>query len=409
VIAGGRLPLQSDEPAESFARVRLALAAAALVAVLLFDAPHRARTAIVLAAVAIPWSAALLVLARRRMELVMSPAAAAGDLAVLAVIQIAEPSSYGGVRFVALFLIATHAYFLGELRGLAVAIGGVVLLVPAAALLDVPIHDGTLAFSESLFAVSAICCGLFVARLRTAESTERLRARDVSRRAIEAEAHVRRRLAESIHDGPVQELIGLDLILASIEQAAARGDETSVRERLTEARNLTERNIGALRDEIVGLGPYAFDEITFDTAVEQCAPVWQRRFGLGIELAVDRVDLSNELCGSLFGIAQEAIANAGRHANATRVVLTLRVVGDEVELRVSDDGHGFEGAPPLAATAPGHIGLASMRERAELIGGRLEIETGERGTKVLVRAPLVPSGVKPEPWGEDAATASRAE
>jgi signal transduction histidine kinase len=391
MVIAPRLPLQSGEPALWFARVRLALALGSLASVALFDEPHRVRLALVLAAVALPWSAALVVLVRRRTELVTSLGIAVGDLLVLAVIQVASPAAYGGVRFVALFLIATHAYFLGELRGLVVALAAVVLLVPAAPLLGVPVHDGILALYESLFALSAICCGVFVARIRTAESAERLRARDVSRRAMEAEAHVRRRLAESIHDGPVQELIGLDLILASIDQAIARGDADSVSDRLKEARTLTERNIGALRDEIVGLGPYAFDELTFDTAVEQCAPVWRRRFGLEVELAVDRVNLPNELCGTLFGIAQEAIANAGRHAEATRVVLTLRIVGDEVELRVSDDGHGFEGTSPLEATDPGHIGLASMRERAELIGGRLEIETGPRGTRVLVRAPLTPA------------------
>jgi signal transduction histidine kinase len=82
------------------------------------------------------------------------------------------------------------------------------------------------------------------------------------------------------------------------------------------------------------------------------------------------------------------VANAGKHAEASRVVVTLRTVGDEVELRVSDDGQGFKGPGPLSSTTSGHIGLASMRERADLIGGRLEIETGERGTKVLVRAPF---------------------
>jgi signal transduction histidine kinase len=168
----------------------------------------------------------------------------------------------------------------------------------------------------------------------------------------------------------------------------ARGDQERVKERLADARAIAERNIGALRDEIVGLGPYAFDELTFAMAVDQCAPVWQRRYGLEIELAVEPLDLTSELCGSLFGIAQEAVANAGRHSGATRIVITLRTVGDEVELRVSDDGHGFEGADPRSTTDPGHIGLASMRERAELIGGDVRIETGERGTKVLLRAPL---------------------
>jgi signal transduction histidine kinase len=59
-----------------------------------------------------------------------------------------------------------------------------------------------------------------------------------------------------------------------------------------------------------------------------------------------------------------------------------------VELRVTDNGGGFDGDDPLADSPPGHLGLASMRERAELLGGRLDIESSERGTRVLVRAPL---------------------
>jgi signal transduction histidine kinase len=291
-----------------------------------------------------------------------------------------------------LFLIATHAYFQGERGGLAVAAAGIAGLVPVGVLeSDTPLDGGMLVFSECLFAVSALCCGLFVARLRSAESAERLRSRDLSRRAIEAENEVRRRLAESLHDGPVQELVSLDLMLASLDKAIERGDADAISDRLDEARILTQRNINALRDELVGLGPYAFDELSFDIAIEQCSPVWQRRHKIEIELAVDRLDLSNEVCGALFGIAQEAVANAGRHAGGTRVVVTLRAVGDLVELRVSDDGHGFTGPGPLSPTTSGHIGLASMRERAELIGGRLDIETGERGTKVVVRAPLRPA------------------
>jgi signal transduction histidine kinase len=387
-VIAPRLPLQSAEPVVWFARIRLGIAALALVSVLAFHPPHKTRLAIVLAGVALTWSAGVLRLAARDRVLAMSPAVAIGDLVVLGIIQVAEPAAYAGVRFVALFLIATHAYFLGELRGLAVALTGVLVLVPAAAIVDVPFSGGMLAFYEALFAASAICCGLFVARLRTAESAARLRARELSRRTIETEAEVRRRLAESIHDGPVQELIGLDLILASVDQAVARGDQERVRERLADARKLTERNIGALRDEIVGLGPYAFDELTFATAIEQCAPVWQRRYGVELELAIDPLNLPNEMCGSLFGVTAEAVANAGRHAGASRVVITLRTVDDELELRVSDDGHGFEGTNPESTTESGHIGLASMRERAELIDGWLEIETGERGTKVVVRAPL---------------------
>jgi signal transduction histidine kinase len=387
-VIAPRLPLQSAEPVIWFARVRVLLASLALLSALIFGIPEKWRTVAVLAAVALTWSVGTVRLAERRPLVAMSPAVAIGDMLVLGAIQLTEPAAYAGVRFVALFLIATHAYFLGELRGLTVALTGVVILVPLAALEDVPLSGGMLAFYEVLFAVSAICCGLFVARLRTAESAARLRARQLSRRTLETEALVRRRLAESIHDGPVQELIGLDLILAAAEQAATRDDREHVRERLADARALAERNISALRDEILSLGPYGFDELTFAAAVEQCVPLWERRYGVSIELAVDPLNLENETCGALFGVTQEAVANAGKHAGATRVVVTLRTVDGEVELRVSDDGHGFEEAYPLSSTDPGHIGLASMRERAELIGGRLEIETGDRGTKVVVRAPL---------------------
>jgi signal transduction histidine kinase len=388
VVTARRLPLQSAEPVVWFARLRVMLTAAALLSTVAFDIPHKWRAVAVIGGVAVTWAAGLLVVATRRPEAAMSPLVAAGDLVVLGAIQLAEPAAYAPLRFVAIFLIATHAYFLGELRGLGVAMVGIAALVPVSPFLDVPTNGGILAFDEVLFAVSAICCGLFVARLRTTESAARLRARDLSRRTIEAEAQVRRRIAESIHDGPVQELIGLDLVLASADQAVARGDADQLKERLAEARALTERNIGALRDEIVGLGPYAFDELTFAAAIEQCTPVWERRYQVDIELAVEPLNLDNETCGALFGIAQEAVANAGQHAGASRVVLTLRTVEGEVELRVSDDGHGFEDVDPSSITDTGHIGLASMRERAALIDGRLAIETSDRGTKVLVRAPL---------------------
>jgi signal transduction histidine kinase len=224
-------------------------------------------------------------------------------------------------------------------------------------------------------------------RLRTAESTGRVRARELSRRQIEAEAQMRRRIAEAIHDGPVQELVSLDMMLDAARRALEKGDAARATDLIEEARGLAERNIGALRDEIVGLGPYAFDELTLDAALEQCASAWRRRYELEIALRLERIDLTNDACGSLFGIAQEAVANAGRHASAERVEITLQRVDGEVELSVRDDGSGFEGEQPLGPNEPGHIGLATMRERAELIGGWLEIRSTPNGSAVVARVP----------------------
>jgi signal transduction histidine kinase len=151
---------------------------------------------------------------------------------------------------------------------------------------------------------------------------------------------------------------------------------------------VTERNVRVLRDELVDLGPYAFEELGFSTAIENCLPVWKRRYGLEVMATLDNLELPPEVAGDLFRIAQEAVINAGRHAEADAVSLSLRSVDSDLELRVTDNGKGFGEVDPLGASEPGHLGLAMMRERAELLGGTLEIETSDRGTRVLVRAPL---------------------
>ena len=116
--------------------------------------------------------------------------------------------------------------------------------------------------------------------------------------------------------------------------------------------------------------------------------MWKQRYGFEVMLSIERVALPAETAGALYRIAQEAVVNAGRHADAKAVSISLRTVGSEVELRVTDNGHGFDDSDPLVESRPGHLGLASMRERADLLDGRLDIETSERGTRVLVRAPL---------------------
>jgi two-component system, NarL family, sensor kinase len=255
---------------------------------------------------------------------------------------------------------------------------------------DAPYDGDTLAFYEIVFVLSALAVGVVVGTLRTAESASRLRARAVSRRTLQAENEVRRRVAEAIHDGPVQELIGLDMMLSSARNAAREGRGEDAAGLLDDAREVAERNIQALRDEIVDLGPHAFEQISFETAIENCLPVWQRRYGFDVMVSIERVPLPPQVAGDLFRIAQEAVVNAGRHSSAEAVSISLRRVDSQVELRVTDDGTGFDEEDPLGASDSGHLGLASMRERAELIDGVLDIETSERGTRVLVRAPLRP-------------------
>ena len=380
-----RVPIESARPIVVFALARLAVAVVALVAVAVVGFPSEGRAAAVLG-VFVAWSAGVLLVARRDPDRALGPVVPAIDFALLLILELAAPDALGGVRLAALFLIAAHAHLQGERRGVTVAaVGSVALIVGSAIRGDAPFDSDVLAFYEAVFFLSSLATAVVVGLLRTSESASRLRARGLSRRTMQAESEVRRRVAESIHDGPVQELIGLDMILSAARSESGNSKAGGL---IDEARELVSRNVRALRDEIVDLGPYAFQEMTFDTAIENCLPVWQRRYGFEVRLAIERIALPPETAGDLFRITQEAVVNAGRHAKAHTVELSLRTVGSQVELRVADDGRGFDGNGVLAPPEPGHLGLASMRERAELMDGELEIESSERGTRVLVRAPL---------------------
>jgi two-component system NarL family sensor kinase len=383
-----RLPIESTQPLLVFAVARLAIVAAALGALVVLGFPYDGKGAAVIGGLGLPWALACLALARREPELLLSPLVPVVDLLILLAMELVAPDTYGAVRAAALFLIAAHAHFQGELRGVAIGLCGSVALVVASAIRgDVPVPGDVHALYETVFVISAVATGLVVGRLRTAESASRLRARSLSRRTIQGEARVRRRVAEALHDGPVQELIGLDMMLSSASKAASEGRDADAVRLLDEARGVTERNVAFLRDELIDLGPYAFEELAFDTAIENCLPIWKLRYGFEVMAALERVDLPSHFNGDLFGIVQEAVVNAGRHSAAEAVSISLRRVDSSLELRVTDNGRGFGDVDPLGYSEPGHLGLAMMRERAELLDGTLDIESSGLGTRVLVLVP----------------------
>ena len=383
-----RLPIASEGPIFVFAVTRVVATALAVLGVVIFGLPHNTTAALIIGGVALPWTLLVLFITRREPEFALNPIVPIVDFSLLVLLEVIAPDTVVAVRAAALFLVASHAHFQGERRGMAVAaLGSAALVIATQIRGDEPVEADLFAFYELVFVVAALATGLVVGTLRTSESASRLRAQGLSRRTIQAEGQVRRRVAEAIHDGPVQELIGLDMILSAAGRAAdgGRNDETAAL--IEEARELATRNIRALRDEIVDLGPYAFQELSFDQAVENCIPVWRRRYGFEVMATIERIEMPSDMAGDLFRIVQEAVANAGRHAEADAVSINLRTTGSHVELRVADNGRGFETSEPINRRDPGHLGLASMRERAELLDGLLDIASSERGTRVLVRVP----------------------
>lgn len=221
--------------------------------------------------------------------------------------------------------------------------------------------------------------------------------------AISAQEAERRRIAGDLHDGVTQALASLSFQLS----AAHTGLTAAVRDGAADAYpqvagSLTEiaeakRLAGIAYDEtraaITGLHSLLLEDLGLVAALESlCQSLPQ----LEVEFRSDRPDefdaVPDHAAAALFRIAQEALNNAIKHAQAQRVVLSLRRVGDAAVLGVTDDGAGFDvrTVRERPATASGdHFGLSSIVERAALIGATLRIDSIEgRGTAVIVEMPL---------------------
>ena len=203
---------------------------------------------------------------------------------------------------------------------------------------------------------------------------------------IEAQEIERRRLAGDIHDGISQRLITLSYWLDAATRAAA-ADPTAVTEQLGKAKELVDLTLREARAAISGLRPPVLDDLGLAGGLASLArSVPQLK--LDVELAESRLPDHIEL--ALYRIAQECLQNVVKHANATSARLTFTVTDEAARLEIVDDGVGFDTFEhPLGADEMGGYGLLSMAERAEIVGGRLNIRSRPgSGTAVTATIPL---------------------
>jgi signal transduction histidine kinase len=203
---------------------------------------------------------------------------------------------------------------------------------------------------------------------------------------IEAQEIERRRLASDIHDGISQRLITLSYRLDAAAQAVA-DNPAEVSEQLDKARELVGLTLQEARAAIGGLRPPVLDDLGLAGGLASLA-----RSIPQIDLEVDLADhrLPEHIEIALYRIAQECLQNVVKHADATLARLTFAVDDDTARLEIVDDGVGFDKFEhPLGGDEMGGYGLLSMAERAELVGGRLNIRSRPgSGTAVTATIPL---------------------
>jgi signal transduction histidine kinase len=210
---------------------------------------------------------------------------------------------------------------------------------------------------------------------------------------MHAQDEERRRIARMLHETTAQDLAGLKMLLARLNRTAG-GLGDGERSALTESISLAERSMTQIRTLSYLLHPPFLDEMGLLSALRWYAAGFAERSGikLAVELPerFERLPLDTET--ALFRIVQESLINIHRHAGSKTARILLQRDAESLVLEIQDRGHGIPKASLQHITSRGGVagvGIAGMGERIEQLGGRFEIKSGDGGTTVRARLPLV--------------------
>ncbi len=237
------------------------------------------------------------------------------------------------------------------------------------------------------------------------ETEQRLRSAAEERRSllvrlVTAQEEERSRVANDIHDDPIQKMTAVGMRIAALKARVPAELRGSV-EKLDQTVSLA---IGRLRRLMFELRPLALDREGLEAALRQYMTEMAEECGCSFEID-NRLafEASAASRAAAYRIAQEALVNVRKHSGAKKVRVTLDPRGDGLLVRIDDDGVGFT-PDPVAVSPNGHMGLTTMRERAELAGGWCRVDSSRgHGTVVEFWLPadwIVPP--KPTPVGAEA-------
>src|SRR5258706_2519427 len=226
-------------------------------------------------------------------------------------------------------------------------------------------------------------------------TTEQLRA--LSARLQSAKEQEGIRIARELHDELGSELSSLRWDLEDVYDAISKFEDRSQIEeslqKMTAMMRLAETTINNVRRISSELRPIALDDLGLTDAIEWQARQFQERTGIMVECdcTLENVDLTREQSTAAFRISQEALTNILRHAQATKVHIQLNKENGDLVLTISDNGRGITESEKSGQST---LGLLGMRERAHLVGGKIDIAgSKDKGTLVTLRFPIVGAGL----------------
>jgi PAS domain S-box-containing protein len=231
-------------------------------------------------------------------------------------------------------------------------------------------------------------------RVRAGEERERytVRLQELSRRLLDAQEGERRRIAQELHDEIGQ---ALTAVRANLEAAQRTNPPPAAADRLQDSIGIIDGMIRQVRELSLDLRPSLLDDLGLVAALRWHLDRVAQRAGLTAQFVASppEMRLRGDIETVCFRVAQEALTNIARHANARRVGVELRQQNGHLTLTVTDDGRGFDIRQAEHSASLGEsFGLLGMRERVQLAGGELEVESvPARGTAIRAVFPLAPA------------------
>lgn len=269
-------------------------------------------------------------------------------------------------------------------------------------MLCVPLRAGFETYGAVLFASSrpgvyteehgellGIFCNQATIALQNATLYQSLRAeRD---KIVDKEEEARRKLARDLHDGPTQDVAAIAMRL-NFARLLVERDPARARAELERLEDLAHRTVKEIRSMLFTLRPIILETEGLIAAVQQYAENIRESDGLNVVVDAEHYDdcLDIEVQGVVFAILEEAINNARKHAQASRIGVRLAVQGDLFVGQVTDNGIGFDvRAVESNYGTRGSLGMVNLRERAELVGGTVDVEsTPGQGTRITLLIPI---------------------
>lgn len=236
------------------------------------------------------------------------------------------------------------------------------------------------------------------AKLFSNTKAQQVRLEQLLARLLNVQEDERRRISAEIHDSVAQWMVNTSYHIQTCSALLSESRIDEANDEISHIRGSIRQSIKELRRIINDLHPPALNELGLIQALYQNVRVLQKETGIICRFRVERApdQLSSSLEIAIYRVVQEALNNVRKHAGATRVNVRLKFCLDKVFTEVSDNGKGFDLSQAMGSGVPsGRMGLLSMKDRAEMLGGSLEIETGKGdGTRVIM---IVPTSQPEEP------------